>query len=73
MNTILDRLKEKFLALAESRRFQAAVASVLIVLFKDQLNESLGLSVTEEQMAFVVATVCAWIVGDSINKTERAK
>ena len=55
---------EKIKAAFNSRRFLLALAGVLAVL----LNEQIGLS--QEVSTQLAAIIIAWIVGDSLRKTE---
>lgn len=50
--------------LIESKRFWLSVASVLAVIFKDNIN------ITEEQLQQIVLLVASWIVGDSLRSTK---
>lgn len=54
---------QKVAALPSSRRWWAAVASIVVVL----LHELLGLD--EEAARQIVQVVMVWIVGDSLHKT----
>lgn len=56
---------DKLLSLIESRRFWAAIASIIATLFKDSLP------ITPEQLQQVVMLVAAWILGDSLKSTTR--
>ncbi len=61
MNGFFDKL----LGVLQSRRFWAAVGGVMVVIFQDAIG-------FDEQTANgVVATIIAWIVGDSLTKTEK--
>lgn len=59
-------MSAKLSALFNSRRFWAAVAGLVVVVTKDTLQ----LPFTEEQVQGLVMLIAAWVVGDSINKTE---
>ncbi|MCH7685515.1 MAG: hypothetical protein IH899_02335 [Planctomycetes bacterium] len=48
-----------------SRRFWLAVAGVAIA-----LSEEFGLSIPAETIQQIVFTLAAWIIGDSLRKTE---
>jgi hypothetical protein len=52
--------------LLQSRRFWAAVAALVVAIG----NEGLGFKLSQEQVEFAVVTLSAWIVGDSLRKTE---
>jgi hypothetical protein len=53
----------KITSLAKSRRFWAAVTSVVVVI----LHEAIGLD--EATAQGIAATLLVWILGDSVNKT----
>lgn len=55
---------EKIISLFQSRRFWAAVAAMLVAL----LQELFGID--EQTANQIVVILLAWIVGDSINKTQ---
>jgi len=55
---------EKLKAMLASRRFQAAVIAVTVVVFQDILG------MDEQQATTIAALVMSWIVGDSITKTQ---
>jgi len=57
-------LQEKITSLFVSRRFQAAIAGMIVVV----LHEQFGLP--EETATNIVYIIMAWIVGDSITKTK---
>ncbi len=57
-------MKTKLKALTKSRRFWAAITGVVTVL----LEELTGLSPV--QAGEIILILSAWIVGDSLNKTE---
>lgn len=46
-----------------SKRFVAFLGTGLFVLLKERIP---GITVTEDQTAYIVGLVAAWIVGDSI-------
>lgn len=50
--------------LLESKRFWAAIASVLFAL----LHDKLGLNVSEEMIQSILEVVAAFILGDSVRK-----
>lgn len=52
--------------LLKSRRFWAALGGLIIAVG----NDGLGLSLSQEQVDLAVMVVTAWIVGDSLRKTE---
>ena len=54
----------KLKTLFSSRRFYAALGSAAIVFFQDYLHLS------PDQATLLVYTVGAWVVGDSLHKTE---
>lgn len=56
----------KISALLSSRRFLLAVAGVAGIL-SEQL---FGIKLTEDQILAVMTIVSAWVVGDSLRKTE---
>ncbi len=55
-----SKIKAMFL----SRRFQATVGSVLVVIFQDLLG------VTPEQALTLVAVIQTWVVGDALRTTQ---
>lgn len=55
----------KITALIKSRRFWVAVSSVAFV----AVNQ-LGLGLDQATVQMIVLSAAAWIIGDSINKTE---
>ena len=55
---------DKVTALFKSRRFYAAVSGVVIIIFQDLLG------MTPDQAVTVTGLFIAWIVGDSLKKTE---
>ena len=61
----MNDLFNKFLGVVVSRRFWAAVMGVILILFTDVFG------MTEEQAQTIVALIMSWIVGDSLNKTDR--
>ena len=54
----------KIKSLLSSRRFYAVLGSALVVFFQEYLDLS------PEQATLLVYTVGAWVVGDSLHKTE---
>ena len=46
-----------------SKRVIAALAGIIFVLFKDRIP---GITITEEQVTYIVGLIASWIVGDSI-------
>jgi hypothetical protein len=52
--------------LLKSRRFWAALGALVVAIG----NDGLGLSLSQEQVDLAVMVVTAWIVGDSLRKTE---
>jgi hypothetical protein len=57
-------MADKFKSLVKSRRFWAAVGTIVVVV----LNDVLG--IPEDTANTVVAMGVAWIVGDSLRATE---
>lgn len=57
-------ISDKLAALFRSRRFWAAFAGVLVT-----VTDVFGLGLSPEQVQSFVLVVAAWIVGDSLNKT----
>jgi|TARA_Y100000593_G_scaffold57686_1_gene107291 hypothetical protein len=55
---------EKLKSLVKSRRFWAAVSSVVVVV----LNDTIG--IPEETANTIVAIGVSWIIGDSLRTTE---
>ena len=55
---------EKYTAALKSRRLQAVIAGILVVLLQD------GLGLSEQTTLEIVALIVAWVVGDSITKTQ---
>ncbi len=45
-----------------SKRVIAALAGIIFVLFKDRI----GITITEEQVTYIVGLIVSWIVGDSL-------
>jgi len=58
-------MSDKILALFKSRRFWAAVSGVVVV-----LSGGLGLDIDPEVISQFVMLIAAWVIGDSIQKTE---
>jgi len=58
------RMTDKLKTLVKSRRFWAAIGTVVVVV----LNDTLG--IPEDTANTIVAMGIAWIVGDSIRATE---
>lgn len=58
--TIISKLP----SLINSRRFQAVTFGILLVIFQE------GLGLDEATATKIVALISAWVVGDSLNKTE---
>jgi len=56
---------DKLLGVRMSRRFWTAVGGVLIILFQDALG------IDAQTANGISAFLIAWIVGDSLQKTER--
>lgn len=54
----------KLTTLFQSRRFWGAIAAAIL----NVIGPTIGL--TEDQTLSITALVVAWIVGDSLNKTE---
>lgn len=52
--------------LLASRRFWAAVAGLVVAIG----NDGLGLNLTQDTVDLVVMALSAWVVGDSLRKTE---
>lgn len=52
--------------LLSSRRFWAAVAGLVVAIG----NDGLGLNLTQDTVDLVVMALSAWVVGDSLRKTE---
>jgi len=52
--------------LLASRRFWAAVAGLLVAIG----NYGLGLNLTQDTVDMAVMLISAWVVGDSLRKTE---
>jgi len=52
--------------LLASRRFWAAVAGLLVAIG----NDGLGLNLTQDTVDMAVMLISAWVVGDSLRKTE---
>lgn len=46
-----------------SKRVIAALAGIIFVIFKDRIP---GITVTEDQVTYIVGLIASWIVGDSI-------
>ena len=55
---------DKLLGTLKSRRFWTAVGGVLVIVFRDTLG------MDPETANGVVAMMIAWILGDSLNKTD---
>ena len=62
--TYEGRIMNKFTSLIRSRRAQATVSGILIVLFRDTLGLDAGTATT------IVALLMSWVVGDSLKNTE---
>lgn len=60
-------MNDIFNSLIKSRRFWAAVASIVAVVFKDRLP------FTEEQITTAVMGIYAWIIGESIRSSQAVK
>lgn len=60
-------MNDIFNSLIKSRRFWAAVASIIVVVFKDRIP------LTEEQITTIVMGIYAWIVGESIRSSQAVK
>ena len=58
-------LDKKLLALVRSRRVWVAISGVAVV-----VAEQLGLPLSEDAVNQIVMVMAAWIVGDSLTKTE---
>jgi hypothetical protein len=56
---------DKIKSLLQSRRFYAAVAGLLAV-----FTEGFGIPIAASNLELIVGVVAAWIIGDSMNKTE---
>ena len=54
----------KIKSLFQSRRFYAGLAGVVVAF----VGEQIGLN--EETVTYVVGIIAAWIIGDSLTKTE---
>jgi len=54
----------KFEAMVRSRRFWAAVGTLAAVVMNDELG------IPEQDVVLIVGTVSAWLLGDTIRKTE---
>ena len=54
-------------SLVSSRRFWAAVASIVVVVAKDKLP----FPVTDDQITQFVMAVGAWIVGESLRSSQK--
>ena len=59
-----DKSMTKLKALLESRRFWGAIVAAVL----NVIGPTVGLN--EEQTLSITALVVAWIVGDSLHKTE---
>jgi hypothetical protein len=57
-------MKQKVLSLFRSRRFYSALAGIFLVLGR----EVIGLD--DQQAQVMAGLIAAWIVGDSLKKTE---
>jgi len=57
-------MSDKLASLIRSRRFWLTVGGVLAVVFQDVLN------IPEEEVMQVVGLLIAWVVGDSLRKTQ---
>lgn len=57
--------REKIEALFISRRFWAAVAGMVVV-----VAEEMGLGISPDTVYQIAAILIAWILGDSLHKTE---
>ena len=57
---------KKIKALFRSRRFYAAVATIIGVISQDVL----GIHLDQVTILAIVSVVMSWIVGDSLKKTE---
>ena len=55
---------DKLVALVRSRRFWTAVGGILLLLLQDVIG------IEQATAQGIVAMLVAWIVGDSLNKTE---
>lgn len=53
--------------LIQSKRFWAAISALIIAVAGDKLPFS------EEQVSDIVMVIAAWIVGDSLRKTDPSK
>ena len=56
---------DKIWALFKSRRFWAAVSGVVVV-----VSGVLGMDIDPEVISQFVMLIAAWVIGDSIQKTE---
>jgi len=52
--------------LLQSRRFWAALAALVVAVG----NDGLGFKLSQDQVDLAVTVLSAWIVGDSLRKTE---
>lgn len=52
--------------LLQSRRFWAALGALVVAIG----NDGIGLNLSQEQVDLAVMVLSAWIVGDSLRKTE---
>lgn len=53
-------------ALLQSRRFWVAVSGLVVAIG----NDGLGLNLSQDTVDLVVMALSAWVVGDSLRKTE---